>query len=128
MKNKKSYFNELNEIKKLTDKMKRMNESVMFEDDDYVEDFDNLNDEMPANDEQQEPTADAAPQDKGMSAEEQGMIELDKLGEVDKIRAITLEGMRRLANQPESPQFQALYKIFQVCCKSTENKDKEKEA
>ena len=76
----------------------------------FEDDF-NLDSEQPQED---------IPQEKPLSAEDKGMEELDQMGELDKIRAITLDGMRKLASQPESPQFQALNKIFQICNKSVE--------
>ena len=57
------------------------------------------------------------------STEELGMEELDKMGEVDQIRKITLNGMTKLADHPEDPQFQALLKIFQICNKSVDTKE-----
>ena len=41
---------------------------------------------------------------------------------VNKIRAITLDGMKQLNNTPEDPKFQALLKIFNICNKAVDEK------
>jgi hypothetical protein len=41
---------------------------------------------------------------------------------VNKIRAITLDGMKQLNNTPEDPRFQALLKIFNICNKAVDDK------
>lgn len=136
--NKKNYLKELNEIKSIVNKIKKINinENVRFEDD---EDFNDLyagEDEQPIEEPVQEPEVPAEepvqePEqcaggecnlDK-KSTEEIGMEELDKMGEVDQIRKITLNGMTKLADHPEDPQFQALLKIFQICNKSVDTKE-----
>lgn len=136
--NKKNYLKELNEIKSIADKIKKinLNEQISFEDD---EDFNDLygNDdehpveepikepEVPAEEPVQEPDqcADGECNLDKKSTEEVGMEELDKMGEVDQIRKITLNGMTKLADHPEDPQFQALLKIFQICNKSVDTKE-----
>lgn len=136
--NKKNYLKELNEIKSIADKIKKinLNEQISFEDD---EDFNDLygNDneqpveepiqepEVPAEELVQEPDqcADGECNLDKKSTEELGMEELDKMGEVDQIRKITLNGMTKLADHPEDPQFQALLKIFQICNKSVDTKE-----
>ena len=40
---------------------------------------------------------------------------------VNKIRAITLDGMKQLNNTPEDPRFQALLKIFNICNKAVDD-------
>jgi hypothetical protein len=136
--NKKNYLKELNEIKSIVNKIKKINinENVRFEDD---EDFNDLyageeeqpieepvqEPEVPAEEPVQEPEQCAGGEcnlDK-KSTEELGMEELDKMGEVDQIRKITLNGMTKLADHPEDPQFQALLKIFQICNKSVDTKE-----
>jgi hypothetical protein len=136
--NKKNYLKELNEIKSIVNKIKKINinENVRFEDD---EDFNDLyageeeqpieepvqEPEVPAEEPVQEPEQCAGGEcnlDK-KSTEEIGMEELDKMGEVDQIRKITLNGMTKLADHPEDPQFQALLKIFQICNKSVDTKE-----
>ena len=136
--NKKNYLKELNEIKSIADKIKKinLNEQISFEDD---EDFNDLygNDneqpveepikepEVPEEEPVQEPEqcADGECNLEKKSTEEVGMEELDKMGEVDQIRKITLNGMTKLADHPEDPQFQALLKIFQICNKSVDTKE-----
>ena len=132
--NKKNYLKELNEIKSIADKIKKinLNEQISFEDD---EDFNDLygNDneqpikepEVPEEEPVQEPDqcADGECNLDKKSTEEVGMEELDKMGEVDQIRKITLNGMTKLADHPEDPQFQALLKIFQICNKSVDTKE-----
>ena len=47
---------------------------------------------------------------------------------VNKIRAITLDGMKQLNNPPEDPRFQALLKIFNICNKAVdEQKDQQQQ-
>lgn len=139
----KNYLQELNEIKNIADKIKKinMNESIRFEDD---EDFNNLygddtEETVDANVEEPEAQVEKIPTEEPAeepeqcadgecnlekkSTEEIGMEELDQMGEVDQIRKITLNGMTKLANHPEDPQFQALLKIFQICNKSVDTKD-----
>ena len=137
----KNYLKELNEIKNIANKIKKINinEQIRFEDD---EDFNNLyggedepieepemqqeNTQVPAEGET-DAEHDEYPDDEcnleKKSAEEIGMEELDKMGEVDQIRKITLNGMSKLSDHPEDPQFQALLKIFQICNKSVDTKD-----
>ena len=141
MKNK-NYLKELNEIKSIADKIKKisLNESIRFEDD---EDFNNLygdeegqqveepvqepvqKPEIPAEEPVEEPDqcADGECNLDKKSTEEVGMEELDKMGEVDQIRKITLNGMTKLSDHPEDPQFQALLKIFQICNKAVDTKE-----
>ena len=137
----KNYLKELNEIKNIANKIKKINinEQIRFEDD---EDFNNLyggedepieEPEMQQEDPQVpaegEPAAEPGQCADGecnlekKSAEEIGMEELDKMGEVDQIRKITLNGMSKLSDHPEDPQFQALLKIFQICNKSVDTKE-----
>ena len=137
MKTKKQYQNDLNDIKNITKTIRRMNESIMFEDE-----YDNFDNETP--EEMEEPLPNEEPVDtpvekaqpeeietgveaqgdiKDADAEDKGMAELDEMGELDQIREITLKGMLKFANQPEHPQFQALQKIFQMCNKAVDNKE-----
>lgn len=117
------HLKDLKEIQDITSKIKRMNESIMFEDD-----FDNIDDQMMQGDEytQELNTQDNIEhQEEPKSLEDKGMEELDKLGALDKIRLICLDGMKELAKQgqPDSPQFVALNKIFGICNKGTEEKE-----
>lgn len=136
--NKKNYFKELNEIKSIADKIKKinLNEQISFEDDEDFNDLYGNDDEQPVEEPVQEPElpaeepiqepeqcADGECNLEKKSTEEVGMEELDKMGEVDQIRKITLNGMTKLADHPEDPQFQALLKIFQICNKSVDTKE-----
>jgi hypothetical protein len=56
--------------------------------------------------------------------EKEGMQELDKMGEIDRIREITLSGMHKLCKNPQDPKYQALKKIFQMCDKGVEEEMK----
>lgn len=44
---------------------------------------------------------------------------------VNRIRAITLDGMKQLNNTPEDPRFQALLKIFNICNKAVDEKEEQ---
>jgi hypothetical protein len=136
--NKKNYLKELNEIKSIADKIKKinLNEQISFEDDEDFNDLYGNDDEQPVEEPVQEPEvpaeepvqepdqcADGECNLDKKSTEEVGMEELDKMGEVDQIRKITLNGMTKLADHPEDPQFQALLKIFQICNKSVDTKE-----
>jgi len=136
--NKKNYLKELNEIKSIADKIKKINinESIRFEDDEDFKDLYTGEEEQPVEEPIQEPEvpeeepvqepdqcADGECNLDKKSTEEVGMEELDKMGEVDQIRKITLNGMTKLADHPEDPQFQALLKIFQICNKSVDTKE-----
>ena len=44
---------------------------------------------------------------------------------VNKIRAITLDGMKQLNNTPDDPKFQALLKIFNICNKAVDEKEEQ---
>ncbi len=46
---------------------------------------------------------------------------------VNKIRAITLDGMKQLNNTPEDPRFQALLKIFNICNKAVDDQKEQPE-
>ena len=143
MSKKENYMNELNEIKSVLDKIKRipMNEQICFEDDEELNGLYPDEEELPAEEPVEEPAAEV-PVEKPAeepecadgecnldkkSTEEVGMEELDQMGEVDQIRKITLNGMTKLADHPEDPKFQALLKIFQICNKSVDNKESEEE-
>jgi hypothetical protein len=136
--NKKNYLKELNEIKSIADKIKKinLNEQISFEDDEDFNDLYGNNEEQPSEEPVQEPEvpaeepvqepdqcADGECNLDKKSTEEVGMEELDKMGEVDQIRKITLNGMTKLADHPEDPQFQALLKIFQICNKAVDTKE-----
>ena len=134
MKNKGQYQQDLLDIKNISNTIRKMNESVMFEDeyDDLTPEQEQEEDvpaeepveDMPEKPEQEEKEdgIEAQSDITNVDAEEEGMAELDKMGELDQIRRITLDGMRKLSDNPEHPQFQALLKIFQLCNKAVEPK------
>lgn len=124
-----NYIKDLNAIKEMAGKVRTINESLRFnENDDY---FDELK-----GDEEVEPELDI-PQEGGeecvdgecnlqkANPEDEGLKELDKGGELDKIREITLHGMIALNNTPEDPKFQALLKIFNICNKAVNENGEE---
>lgn len=132
---KQQYLKELKEIQAMSNKLRGINESIMFEDE-----YDDIeNQEMiDAQSRQEQPAMQQPEQEqeietgmegqtdiKDVDPEEQGMEELDKMGELDQIRKITLKGMLKFANNPEHPQFQALQKIFQLCNKGVEKENQQ---
>ena len=143
---KKNYLKELDEIKGMTNIIKKinLNENINFEDETAFEDLYSGNEQEPTNNAVTNTATDDVPTDdvpsedaqdqcvdgecnlEKKSTEEVGMEELDNMGEVDQIRKITLDGMRKLADHPEDPKFQALLKIFQICNKSVDTKEEEK--
>ena len=46
---------------------------------------------------------------------------------VNKIRAITLDGMKQLNNTPDDPKFQALLKIFNICNKAVDDQKEQQQ-
>lgn len=136
--NKKNYLESLKDIQEMSSRLKRfninntLNESVMFNEE-FDEDIPE-NEEMPEDDfdmeqdgnqmyNQQQQQGPMKPQEK-QNPEEEGMKELDEMGAIDKIREIALEGMRKLARQPEHPQYQALRKVLQLVDKSIDDEIK----
>ena len=132
--NKKQYQKDLMDIKNISNAIRKMNESIMFE---Y--EYDELGgmeqepvpgdgaippEDMPAEQPQDNvETGEETQTDiKDVKPEDEGMAELDNMGELDKIREMTLKGMLKFTNQPEHPQFQALKKIFDICNKGVEQK------
>lgn len=101
-------MNGLNEIKGMVNKIKKLDETVCFE-----EDFGN-NEELPVEDEP-------------VHAEEDTVEKFDEFEETEnavaKIRKIALEGMIKLCETPENEEYQTLKKIFQFCDKTTEQKN-----
>ena len=128
--NKKQYQHDLNDIKNISNTIRKMNESIMFEDeyDELGMEQEPVQADVPQDvpqDAQQEvePGVEAQTDIKDVKPEDEGMAELDQMGELDQIREITLKGMLKFAKQPEHPQFQALQKIFQLCNKAVEPKE-----
>lgn len=102
---------EIDRINSIMKNAKLIREGLYFEDDDYPGESDAYDDsEIPAEDgemgagmEQEDPT-------KSLGSEF-----------VDKIRAITLDGMKQLNDTPNDPRFQALLKIFNICNKAVDD-------
>ena len=124
---KEQYQKDLKAIKSMSARLRGLNESIMFEgDDEFTPEDDMMNEPM----QKQEPEIETGVEAQGeipvddTKPEDKGMQELDKMGELDQIRKITLQGMLKFSNQPEHPQFQALQKIFQLCNKAVDT-DKE---
>ena len=130
-----NYNEELKTIQGLLDKintLSMLNESLVFEDDfddQYAEPEMGQEGEPIPQGAEQTPQGDvegmeqAQPVEK-MDPEKQGMAELDEMGEIDKIREITLSGMHKLCKNPQDPKYQALKKIFQLCDKGVEEEMK----
>lgn len=86
-----------------------------------------LEGDMPAEAPTQQPQAPAQPQAQGQQMNpEQEVNPLDEDPEVAKlitdIRVSTLEGLRKLAQNPESAQYELLKKIFLLVDKAVEDK------
>ena len=123
---KENYINELESIQNLLNKVRTINESVL-----YNEEYDNFEDEMMEPKMQEE-----IPDEEGVEmgsemehvgTEEEGMAQLDEMGAIDQIREITLKGMTKLCKTPEDAQYQALKKIFQMCDKAVDAEAKEQQ-
>lgn len=103
---KKTFKNNINEIRKISSRMpKSINEAMNFNDDD--EEMQMGPEEMP----EEEPVAAEEPK------EEPGM---DVMAFVDDIRKKSLKGMASLAENPDDERYQLLKKIWQICDKKPE--------
>ena len=134
---KKDYKDSLKDIQEMSSRLRNftvknaLNESIMFNEefeDEYQEDMPDLSiqdgeDEIPQQGMEQDPeTQQQTPMDvEKAKPEDEGMKELDEMGAIDKIREIALEGMRKLAKQPEHPQYQALRKVLQLVDKAVDD-------
>ena len=125
---KKNYLNELHSIENMLGKVRSLNEAMSFD-----SEYDEMDPEMMGQDEVQDmPAEDEAGNEQAqdmsnMDPEEKGMEELDEMGEIDKIREITLSGMHKLCKEPQNPQYQALKKIFQMCDKGVDEEMKQQQ-
>lgn len=123
---KKNYINELESIQILLDKVRAINESVL-----YNEEYDNFEDEMMEPEVQEEipdeEGVEMGSEMKHVGTEEEGMAQLYEMGAIDQIREITLKGMTKLCKTPEDAQYQALKKIFQMCDKAVDTEAKEQQ-
>jgi hypothetical protein len=97
---------EIDRINRIIKNARLISESIYMEDDEYGPRNDAYESTPPEEEYAEEPQDDAS-----------------ALGSdfVDKIRAITLDGMKQLNNTPEDPRFQALLKIFNICNKAVED-------
>lgn len=134
---KKDYKDSLKDIQEMSSRLRNftvknaLNESIMFNEefeDEYQEEMPDLNiqdgeNEIPQQGMEQDPeTQQQTPMDvEKAKPEDEGMKELDEMGAIDKIREIALEGMRKLAKQPEHPQYQALRKVLQLVDKAVDD-------
>ena len=112
---KKNYINELESIQILLDKVRSINESVL-----YNEEYDNFDDEMmePEIEEEMpdEEGVEMGSEMEHVGTEEEGMAQLDEMGAIDQIREITLKGMTKLCKTPEDAQYQAYLRLcFRLC-------------
>ena len=125
MDNKKKHIDDLHAIQEMVGKIRTLNETIQFNEEGY-DDFAG-EEEIPAvGPEQEEPCANGECKIEKANPEEIGLQELEKGGELDKIREITLHGMIALNKTPEDPKFQALLKIFNICNKAVnENGEQE---
>ena len=147
-----THQNDLKDIRRMSNLIRKgLNESCLFEDD--YDELEAIEAEQPVEEPAAEeqpavsPEADAAPEQavepqqpvettgqeaqadvKDVKPEDQGMEELDKMGELDQIRKITLTGMTKLSSNPEHPEFQALLKIFQLCNKAVKPEENSQNA
>ena len=125
---KKNYLNELHSIENMLGKVRSLNEAMAFD-----SEYDEMDPEMMGQDEVQDMSAEdeagneQAQDMSNMDPEEKGMEELDEMGEIDKIREITLSGMHKLCKEPQNPQYQALKKIFQMCDKGVDEEMKQQQ-
>lgn len=125
---KKNYLNELHSIENMLGKVRSLNEAMAFD-----SEYDEMDPEMMGQDDAQEMSAEdeagneQAQDMSNMDPEEKGMEELDEMGEIDKIREITLSGMHKLCKEPQNPQYQALKKIFQMCDKGVDEEMKQQQ-
>lgn len=111
---KKDYMKSLEEINRMTSRLRSINESIDFAAD-YDGEFDDVEDT---------PAADASSEGRKESAPSEDAKGLEEFGdEVDQIREIALKGMIRLCRRTEDPAYDTLKKIFQFCDKANDRKD-----
>lgn len=120
-----AYLKDLKSIQEMAGQIRTLNEAIRFNEGDF-EDYDEFGAEpVPEELGDDEVVAGESNLEKA-NPEEEGLKELEKGGELDKIREITLHGMIALNKTPEDPKFQALLKIFNICNKAVnENGEQE---
>ena len=124
MKKKINLIEEIDRINEIIKNSKMISEGLYLEDE-YGDPEDS--DAFEANPEEEIP-AEPAPEE--VPAEGPSDDPTSSLGSdfVDKIRSLTLDGMKQLNNSPEDPRFQALLKIFNICNKPVDEQKKEQAA
>ncbi len=105
---------EINRINGIIKNAKLIREGLYLEDDELPYDSDAYDDDVP----EEEPVAQEEPANEDPTSSLGGDF-------VNKIRAITLDGMKQLNNTPEDPRFQALLKIFNICNKAVDEKEEQ---
>lgn len=123
---KKNYIKDLTEIQNIAKQIRTLNESIAFDDDEMGGYGNEPDEEMEGN----ARLSQMRGQEMGMqqeNPEDEGMKNLDQMGELDQIREITLKGMIKLCKNPEDPTYQALKKIFQMVDKGVEKEQKEQQ-
>ena len=112
---------EIDRINTIMKNAKMISEGLRFEDDEYPVVDDETYDDSDFQPEVEEP------QEMPQPAPEENEDPTKSLGGdfVNKIRAITLDGMKQLNNTPEDPRFQALLKIFNICNKAVDDKEEQ---
>lgn len=112
MKKDKKYIEALNETRNFLNKVRNINEAMMF-DDEY-----DANDEMYSDDEYSD-VEDVENNDE-MCIDDECANDLPN--EIDNIREIALKGMLKHVKNSKSPEYETLKKIFQFCDKVNNDK------
>ena len=110
---KRDFTSDFEDIKKMTKKIRNINESLTFgEDEDFAED--DFEEECPNG---------ICPEE-GESSEDAELEREsnDPSSAVNKIREIALKGMVALCKNPEDPQYEVLKQIFNYCDKANKKK------
>lgn len=111
---KRDFTESFGEIKAMTKKIRQLNESISFADDDENPDA------MGMEDEPQQPQ----PQDGEMKKQDPIESEVGEGNqEINAVRKICLKGMSRLADTPENPEYQALKKVFTMIDRAVDKKE-----
>ena len=111
---------EIDRINKIMKNARLINEGFYLEDDDEY-----MGPETDAYDDSDVPAEEPAPApQEGDAPKEDSAASLGS-DFVNKIRAITLDGMKQLNNTPDDPKFQALLKIFNICNKAVDEKEEQ---
>jgi hypothetical protein len=113
---------EIDRINKIMKNARLINEGFYLEDDDEY-----MGPETDAYDDSDVPAEEPAPApQEGDAPKEDSAASLGS-DFVNKIRAITLDGMKQLNNTPDDPKFQALLKIFNICNKAVDDQKEQQQ-